>query len=121
MAFDFWTILREKAGVVHTETQREVLGFRVNVFPEKAVHLAFSTLSSAPRWPLASRLGHRPQPHAPAVTLKRSRLDLEGLIFADVGAHSYRLLLLGEGGLGVTEEKLASLSLPAGFLLAPLS
>lgn len=40
MVFDLWTILNEKAGV-HTETQKEVLSFKVNVFPEKAVHLGF--------------------------------------------------------------------------------
>lgn len=65
MAFDFWTILKEKAGVVHTETQKEVLGFKVNVFPEKAVHLGFlhtvlgSTVAS---WPLASGIAAQASP-----------------------------------------------------------
>lgn len=66
MASDFWTILNEKAGV-HTETQKEVLGFKVKVFPEK--HGCASGISPhRPRLPggspglsaRASRLRHHP-------------------------------------------------------------
>lgn len=57
MAFDFWTILNEKASVVHTEAQKEVLGFQVNVSPEKAVRLGLlhTDLGS---WPLSGGIAH---------------------------------------------------------------
>lgn len=68
MASDFWTILNKKAGVAHTETQIEVLGFKVKVFLEKHGWLCiwdFSAPSSAPRWvswPLGSGITAQASP-----------------------------------------------------------
>lgn len=79
------------------------------------MHLGFlRTVFGSPVGLLASRLGHR----GSGIAHNRTHL---GLLLADLRAHSSYLLLLGEGGQGVTEEKLASLSLTAGFPIAPLS
>lgn len=66
-AFDFWAILDEKAGVVHKHSI-QVLGFKVNVFQEKAVHLGFLQLCRVQPYPrsmlgpLASWVAGRAQP-----------------------------------------------------------
>lgn len=49
-AFDFLAILNEKAGVVHKHSL-QVLGFKVNVFQEKAVHLGFLQLCRVQPYP----------------------------------------------------------------------
>lgn len=63
-AFDFWTILNEKAGVTHTGTENQVLGFKVNVSrgncSSGVCHLGSIPVLSFVLGHLASQVGHSP-------------------------------------------------------------